>query len=202
MFDAGTIVAMFVPSYRGQMTFDAARSLAMDAVAASSLGLRAYISNASMASIERSRNWAIDNARQNDARLLLMRDADVGSEPDALPRMLKSMVDTDAAVVGCAVALRDGKRANCEPYQPNDVYECHAVGTGLMLIDLRKLESLEMPWFKMDLADDGIGLTQSEDVYFCEQVRKHGQTVVCNSRIQTTHEHGDKLTLALQGASL
>lgn len=202
MVDQGAIVALFVPSYRGQMTFESARSLAMDAVNANSMGLRAYISNASMASIERSRNWAVGNAADNGATLMLMRDADVGSASDALPRMMQTMHETGAAVVGAAVALRDARRANCEPYLPSDVYECHAVGTGLMLIDLAQLEGMEKPWFKMDLDADGVSLTQSEDVYFCEKVRRFGKKVVCNSKIQTTHEHGQSLTLATQGAAL
>lgn len=184
------------------MTFEAARGLAMDAVNANMLGLRAYISNASMASIERSRNWAITNAVDNGARLLLMRDADVGSDADALPALMKTMTDTGAAVVGAAVALRDGKRANCEPYTPNAEYECHAVGTGLMLIDLAQLKDLETPWFKMDLADDGVGLTQSEDVWFCERVRKFGKKVVCNSKIKTSHAHEQSLVLESQGVAL
>lgn len=56
-----------------------------------------------------------------------------------------------------------------------------AVGTGLMLIDLGKLASLEVPRFRADYGGPG------EDLYFCNTAIKAGFEVWCDPRIPVKH---------------
>ena len=53
------------------------------------------------------------------------------------------------------------------------VTQVDAAGTAGMLVRREVLEAIKPPWFAIDMAME----FKSEDVYFCEQVRKAGHTV-------------------------
>lgn len=145
---------------------------------------------ADMHGIARARNLAVKTAFGAGCDLLLMQDADtfaLGQHAySALERLHGTMVDMDAAVVGAAYAQRNGERVNCEPAMPGQRYEGE-VATGLMLIDLRRLADLPQPWFTFDIADDGIAIRCSEDIYFCRRVKGAGHRVAVDYTIATGH---------------
>ena len=69
--------------------------------------------------------------------------------------------------------------------KPDSVFECKAVGTGLMLIDLDVFKKIEKPWFQFEY--DGIELKKGEDVYFCDKVREAGFSVWCDPQLDIGH---------------
>jgi hypothetical protein len=96
------------------------------------------------------------------------------------------MHKNQAAVVGAAVVTRNGKRMNCEPVRPGDVYEGE-VGTGYMLIDLFRLRDLPRPWFVHRDSPDGLKVECGEDIYFCRHAKAHGHSVLVNFAIPMGH---------------
>lgn len=140
--------------------------------------------------VDRARNIAVSLAIKAGCDLLLMQDADTFAQPEhnysALCPLLATMRQQDAAAVGVAVASRNRDRMNCEPARPGEVYEGE-VGTGLMLIDLRKLADMPRPWFVYQVADDGETVRCGEDLYFCRRVKAAGHKVLVDYTIPTGH---------------
>ena len=69
---------------------------------------------------------------------------------------------------------------------PTEPFECFAVGTGLMLIDMGVFRKLPQPWFQVTHLPDG-SLGWGEDVWFCRQARQHGFSVWCDPTIDVSH---------------
>jgi len=143
-----------------------------------------------MIGVDRSRNTAVSLAIKAKCDFLLMQDADTYALPEhnysAMSALLETMTAHDVAAVGAAVASRNRDRMNCEPARPGEVYEGE-VGTGLMLIDLRKLADLPRPWFRYEVAADGETVQCGEDLYFCRRVKAAGHKVLVDYTIPTGH---------------
>lgn len=69
---------------------------------------------------------------------------------------------------------------------PHELFECFAVGTGLMLVDMAVFRALPQPWFAVTHLPDG-SLEYGEDVWFCRQARKHGFSVWCDPTFDVSH---------------
>lgn len=139
--------------------------------------------------IERVRNTGVRMAVERQADLLLMQDADTFALPPAfgaLDPLWQTMQKHDAAAVGAAVVVRNGQTMNVEPARPGESYEGE-VGTGLMLIDLRKLADLPRPWFRTELHDDGERVRCSEDIAFCRLLKRAGHRVIVDYTFPTGH---------------
>jgi hypothetical protein len=170
-------VGIFTPCYREMVHIGQSYMLARLCVSLAQAGMRPDPFYRSSACLDASRNWSIHEARSRECHVLLMCDADVfTTEPTFLADMLDE-IKAGAAVCGAVVATRGG-RENATP----DL----EVGTGLMLIDLRKLADLPMPWFRTDLDMRGEVAT-GEDINFCRRVKAHGRTVSIVRSFPTTH---------------
>jgi hypothetical protein len=170
-------VGIFTPCYREQVHIGTAYMLARLCVSLSSAGMRPDPFYRASAQLDASRNWAIHEARSRECHVLLMCDADVfTTEPTFLADMIDEL-KRGAAVIGAAVSTRGG-RVN--------VTADDEVGTGLMLIDLRKLTDLPMPWFQTELDERGQVRT-GEDIAFCRRVTAHGRRVAICRSFPTTH---------------
>lgn len=170
-------VGIFTPCYREQVHIGTAYMLARLCVSLSSAGMRPDPFYRASAQLDASRNWAIHEARRRECHVLLMCDADVFTTE---PTFLADMIDhlkTGASVCGAVVATR-GCRENATADGE--------VGTGLMLIDLRKLTDLPMPWFATELDESGMVRT-GEDISFCRRVTAHGRRVAICRSFPTTH---------------
>lgn len=162
-----------------------------------------------------SRNKALDEAVRSDWDFLMMVDADVycDAPEGALMPMLKTAQETDATMVVAVVPLRtvtEGQhtRVSVEPFFPGRVYEADKAGTGLVLIDLRKVRE----WYCLcnepqagtceqcgkysgpcfyRLYEDGHCAVQKTglDIWFSKHVvrEQNGGLVVCDARIPTVH---------------
>lgn len=180
------IIALAIPAYKQQVHIGAALALAQDNAFALSQGWRPLLLWTDCNSIEVARNLIVKQATDAGARLLLMMDSDTFPVESGLASMWQAMQETSAAVVGAAVPVRNGDGMNCEPARPGEVYE-GVVGTGYMLVDLIKLRDLAMPWFRVELSDDGTKKAVGSDIAFCRRVQEHGQRVVVNFATPMAH---------------
>jgi hypothetical protein len=182
------IIALAMPAYRQIVNVQTAYAWAQDSMTAMSLGWNPLLIWADNTGVARSRNTIVKMATDADARLLLMCDSDTFPLPmeGGLAHMYQAMTDHRAAVVGAAVVTRNGKRMNCEPARPGEIYEGE-VGTGYMLVDLFKLRDLPRPWFVHADSPDGLRVECGEDIYFCRHAKAHGHTVLVNFALPMGH---------------
>jgi hypothetical protein len=182
------IIALAMPAYRQIVNVQTAYAWAQDSMTAMSLGWNPLLIWADNTGVARSRNTIVKMATDADARLLLMCDSDTFPLPmeGGLAHMYQAMTDHRAAVVGAAVVTRNGKRMNCEPARPGEIYEGE-VGTGYVLVDLFKLRDLPRPWFVHADSPDGLRVECGEDIYFCRHAKAHGHTVLVNFALPMGH---------------
>lgn len=69
---------------------------------------------------------------------------------------------------------------------PDHIFQCHAVATGCLLVDMQVFEKIEKPWFFYEHNDEG-EITTGEDMWFCEQAHKAGFGVWCDPSIELRH---------------
>ena len=67
---------------------------------------------------------------------------------------------------------------------PDTLFECDAVGSGCMLVDMRVFDIIEKPWFFYKYDES---YPTGEDVWFCEQVKKAGLHIWCDPTIPVGH---------------
>lgn len=183
-------IGHYVPAYGQRVHVQVAMALAREAAWCEHAGHVHAPFFTDMIGVDRARNHAVKIATGADCDLLLMQDVDTYALPEhnysALERLLETMTEHGASVVGAAYASRNRDRVNCEPAKPHEVYE-GVVGTGLMLIDLRRLADLPQPWFRYQVADDGMTVTCGEDLYFCRLAKAAGHKVLVDYTIPTGH---------------
>lgn len=68
----------------------------------------------------------------------------------------------------------------------NELFECDAVGSGIMLVQTSVLKKLSKPWFFYDKSE------LSMDVNFCQEAKKAGVSIWCDSRI-AVHQLGENI---------
>ena len=170
-------VGIFTPCYREMVHVGQSYMLARLCVSLVQAGMRPDPFYRASACLDASRNWAVNEARSRECHVLLMCDADVfTTDPSFMADMLDEL-KRGAAVIGAVVSTRGGRE---------NATATGEVGTGLMLIDLRKLTDLPMPWFRTELNERGEVAT-GEDVAFCRRVTAHGRRVAIVRSFPTTH---------------
>lgn len=63
-------------------------------------------------------------------------------------------------------------------------FEVEGAGLGFMAIKFEVLQSLEYPWFNMELTEKGL---LGEDTYFCNLLRNKGYKIIADPNIKVGH---------------
>jgi hypothetical protein len=183
-------IGHYLPAYRQSVHVQVALAMAREASWCAGAGHVHVPFFTDINGIARARNIAVATAMKAGCDVLLMQDSDTFALPEhnysAIERLLATMIEHDAAVVGAPYPVRNGETMCCEPARPGEVYPGE-VGTGLMLIDLRKLADLPRPWFRFVEADDGSTVTCGEDIYFCRLAKSAGYKVLVDYTIPVGH---------------
>ena len=181
-------IALAIPAYQQRMHARTALAWSQDMRTALELGWNPVPFFVDNTGVTRARNNIVKHAEGIDAGLLLMCDSDTFpiSPYGGLGAMWQTMQETGAAIVGAAVITRNGKRMNCEPARPGEIYDGE-VGTGYMLVDLVKLRDLPKPWFVHTDSADGLSVVCGEDIYFCRHAKAAGHRVIVDFTIPMGH---------------
>lgn len=155
-------------------------------------------------SIAHGRNHLVHTALKDQADWLLMMDSDTYfatlDRPHPTVTMLHDALNQEAATVGAGVVLRDGsKRINVirdesvgyMPGPDREMAPCITVGSAYLAVNLNWIRACwpKGPWFEDVLGYDETGPTrQSEDVVFCERIRKRGGLLLADTRFTPHHE--------------
>ena len=185
-------VALFVPAYRGQVAAPVINSILQDYAFCARAGHTFGFLWHDVQPVDRARNLAVDRALTMGVRYLMSYDSDSYTDPSgsALERLMADLEGDERAVASSAVTVcRGGEILNAHPARPDRVYPAEKVGAAIMLIDLQRLSALgDPPWFRFELALDGVDIAAGEDVYFCNKVRGLGGVVLANYQIPTRHD--------------
>ena len=156
--------------------------------------------------VEEAREIIVEQALKMKAQYLFFVDSDTAPPYFAVRRLMNTLKQADEKVkiVG---GIYCSKSDNSEPvvYKKNgagcfwkwkqgEIFECDAIGTGCMLIDLSLFKDLPKPWFKtIDVQYDNLGINQqtgekvSDDTYFCDKVLKAGYKILADGGVLPIH---------------
>lgn len=145
--------------------------------------------------IQLNRALLVKYAREQACTHLFFMDHDMVFPGDTIQRLL----DRDKDVVGGAynqrgirpplttVFLADaaGERVAADQL-PMALFRCSALGTGCLLVKMTVFDRIASPWFNLEILDN-TNIVQTEDVWFCNQVRKAQIDVWCDPTFEVGH---------------
>ena len=145
--------------------------------------------------IAENRNYIVVQALNNKSEWLLMIDDDMTFPPDTLDKLISN----DKDICGVAYHPRcdlDRMKAIDETHYVNleknkdpkykDVFECHATGTGIILIKTSIFLKIKRPWFQFEYHPTG-QCKLGEDWYFCENAKKFNIKTFADPTIKVGH---------------
>ena len=138
--------------------------------------------------IAENRNYIATYACNSKSDYLLMIDDDMVFEPDLLDRLIANKKD----IVGVVHHPREGKpvvaieEGKLTDEFPDKLFECHAVGTGIILIKTEILHKIKRPWFAFETYENGCNKL-GEDWYFCKQAKDVGYKIYTDPTIEVGH---------------
>lgn len=191
-------VGHYIPAYNEQVNVSIVSQALNDGISLAQEGISYRFWSGHSCDLIAMRNQALDKALRLGLDFLFMQDSDVYSPAQGGPLMplLRTAQETEATMTGALVSLRtEPPRANVYPVMPGEVYECHKLGTGMVLINLNKVrewyEDYDGPCFQRTYETDKcITPKVGSDIFFCYVIQQHNQTVVCDATIPTVHING------------
>ena len=146
--------------------------------------------------IAENRNYITVQALNNKSDYLLMVDADMTFPLDILDKLLANKKD----IIGIAYHPRcdTGQiikyldETHIVKLEENDdpkykkTFECHATGTGMILIKCNIFYKIKRPWWHFEYYDTGM-ISKGEDWYFCEKAKKYNIKTWVDPTIKVGH---------------
>lgn len=149
--------------------------------------------------VDINRNKIVEEARKSGTTHLMFVDNDMIFPEDGVMRLFKHDKDiiganynvrldpTSAEASGPTVKmLQDGKPVSMLSKDfPTELFECYALATGFMMINMRVFDKLKMPYF--EAWQDKDGTHHTEDIDFCRKAGEAGFKVWCDPTIKMGH---------------
>lgn len=153
----------------------------------------AFFLRSSIGPIEEMRNNIVKQALDLNLTHLMMFDTDQIYRPDTIRRLLSHKLD----IVGCMVCRRYppfdplmlrgsiSRYQRVETWEPGELVEVDATGTGCLLFNMKVFRVMPEPWFKFRKAADGSPV--SEDIGFCSDLRAAGFRIFVDTGCPAGH---------------
>lgn len=129
---------------------------------------------------------------------LVMLDLDHRHPYEAVMQLCASVAEDEARQVVAALSFRrgepyeplmyrleDDRLISIVEWEPGEVLEVDATGTGAIIISREVFEALPWPWFKYEYPERGHYPT--EDTFFCKLCKEHGIPMHVDTRIRNDH---------------
>jgi Methyltransferase domain len=160
-----------------------------------------------------ARTALVRQAMSYGARFGMFIDDDVVPPPDTLQKLQYVLENADDDVAVCAgiyttksnpavpLVFQDYGIGPHWRWRRGEVFECQAIATGCMMIDLRKIAALPEPWFvdvhgvehakSLGLYRNGAALPLAaewtDDMYFCYRLREAGLRMMAHGGVICDH---------------
>ena len=133
--------------------------------------------------VAENRNYLAIQALNNNSDYLLMIDDDMVFEQDLLDRLIADRKDIVGVAYHPRTDMGDKLKWLDETHHINlekstdpkykDTFECHATGTGIILIKCEVFKKVPRPWFAFEYYPTG-QCKLGEDWYFSREAKKAG----------------------------
>ncbi len=145
-----------------------------------------------------NRHRLVSQAFQLEATHILFWDSDIKAPPDCIVRLLNH----GAPIVAVNYPTKE-LESRPTAYIDSDSYtgpawtqehhtglmEVTVCGFGLMLIDMRVFEEIDLPFFQMEPVPPDFIKTSTEDVWFCRKVREKNIPIVIDQDLSKQIAH-------------
>lgn len=149
--------------------------------------------------ISENRNYLVIQALKNKCSHILMIDDDMTFPDNTLDQLLSN----EKEIVGVVAHSRalplmpvveffdqhlvsEADRLLGRWNIPEELFECKAVGGGVLLIDLKVFDTLPKPYFSTEVLDTGFTKT-GEDSWFCYRAGENGFKIWCDPTLKIGH---------------
>ena len=135
--------------------------------------------------ISENRHYLVAKAIREECTHILFVDDDMIFPPDTLERLLKHNKD----IIGVNANSRSFPlKSTVEPLDKigEGLFQCKAVGGGVLLINLDVFKHIDTPWFSTKTHENGFTL-MGEDSWFCEKAREAKYSIWCDGSIKIGH---------------
>lgn len=146
--------------------------------------------------IAENRNYIAVQALNNKSDYLLMVDDDMTFPPETLNKLISNKKEICGVAyhprseTGKIIKYLDETHAvaikESDDPKYKDVFECHATGTGIILIKCSIFYKIKRPWFQFEYHDTGM-CKLGEDWYFCEKAKKYNIKTFADPTIKVGH---------------
>ena len=142
--------------------------------------------------VHQNRINIVKEAQKGNCTHLLFVDSDMVFDADIAEKLLardKDIIGVNSNVRGLPLTttVKIHNEKGEKVYEMSkELFECQAVGTGLMLIKMSVFDKLPIPWFFFEYDDNGDMKTGS-DMWFCNKSKEAGFTVWCDPTINIGH---------------
>lgn len=156
-------------------------------------GINYTVYRTSKGGVDDMRNEIVKMALNDGVTHLIMMDTDQVYDPQTITRLLSHGLP----IVGCLVYRRYppfdplmlkgsvGKYQTITAWEPGDLVEVDATGTGCVLFDIDVFRKMPEPWFKFRKNDDDSVI--GEDIGFCADLREAGYRIYVDTSIPAGH---------------
>jgi len=134
-----------------------------------------------------NRNYIAAQAIKKGCTHLLHVDDDMIYEPDTLDKLLAHDKDIVGGLYKTKYEVQDYviEYLNTD-VMPDKLFECAALGTGLLLVKTEVYKKTPQPWYGYVWFDNGM-VKESVDWVFCKNARKAGFKVWCDPQVTAKH---------------
>jgi hypothetical protein len=146
--------------------------------------------------IAENRNFLAVQAVKNNSEYLLMIDDDMTFEPTLLDDLIANNKDIVGVAyhprteTGQIIKYMDEVTSvaieNSQDPKYKDTFECHATGTGIILIKSKVFHKIPRPWFAFEYHPTG-QCKLGEDWYFCREAKKVGYKIYTDPKPKIGH---------------
>jgi GT2 family glycosyltransferase len=163
--------------------------------------------------VQQNRNELVKTLLDSDADWLLQLDGDESFRPELLRMMMRTASENfrpivvglysnvssiDASGVDGGIMINNmiygetehGEYMPIEPPEDLVPFEVHAAGTGVMLVHRRVFETIEEPWFWVEMFQSPAKADwqfMNEDIAFCRKAREAGFKIWCDPLAEVVH---------------
>ena len=133
-----------------------------------------------------NRNYIAVQAVKQGCDYLFLCDDDMIYRPDTIDRLLAHGKDIVGGLYKTKYPEKQDYLIEYLDEEKEGLFECVALGGGLLLIKCDVFKKIPQPWFGYIWHDNGM-VKESNDWFFCKKAREHRFKIWCDSTIQAKH---------------
>jgi len=134
-----------------------------------------------------NRNYIAAQAVKRGCTHLMHVDDDMVYEPDTIERLLAHDKDIAGGLYKTKYPEKqDWVIERFESGIQEGLFECGALGTGLLLVKTDVYRKVPQPWYGYEWHENGM-VKESVDWVFCHKAREAGFSVWCDSSVRAGH---------------